>query len=105
MAQPVHVPHCGVVGVLMRDVESSLDVATVGILPLLVEDLGIEVNVVVIDGVVEGDGDHLGHPVAGSTIRTETTRNLGTIVATVTVGEDADSQITFRCSVGIRVLV
>jgi hypothetical protein len=105
VAQSVHVTHRRVVGVLMRDVESSLDVATVGILPLLIEDLGIEVNVVVVDGVVEGDGDHLRNSVAGTTIGTETTGNLGTIVTAVTVGQDADSQVTLRGSVGIRVLV
>ena len=105
VTQSVDVPHRRVVGVLMRDVESSLDVATVGILPLLVEDLGVEVNVVVIDGVVEGDGDHLRNSVAGTTIGTETTGNLGTIVTAVTVGQDTDCQVTLRGAVRVRVLV
>ena len=105
MAQSVYVTHSRVVGVLMRDVESSLDVATVWILPLLVEDLGVEVNVVVVDGVVEGDGDHLRNSVAGTTIRTETPGDLGTVVTAVTVGQDADSQVTLGGSVGVGVLV
>ena len=105
MAQSVHVTHGRVVGVLMGDVEGSLDVATVWILSLLVEDLGVEVNVVVVDGVVEGDGDHLRNSITRSTIRTETPGNLGTIIAAVTVGEDADSEVTLWSSVGIRVLV
>ena len=89
----------------MGDVEGSLDVTAVRILPLLVENLGVEVNVVVVDGVVEGDGDHLRDSVAGTSIGTETSRNLCAVVTAVTVREDTDGKVTLRCSVGIRVLV
>lgn len=51
----------GVVRVLVRHEERASDLAAVGVLPLAVEDLVVEVDVVHVDGAVEGDGDHLGH--------------------------------------------
>jgi hypothetical protein len=39
--------------------ECGFDVAAVGILALSIEHLLVELNVVVVDGIVEGDGDHL----------------------------------------------
>ena len=105
VTQPVHVSNSRVVGVLMRHVEGSLDVATVGILPLLVEDLGVEIYVVVVDGIVEGNGDHLGNSVAGSTVRAETTGNLRAIVTAVTIRQHTDGQVALRGSVRVCVLV
>lgn len=49
-----------VVGVLMGDEKSRFNVATVGVLAFSVEDFFVELNVVVVDSVVESDGDHLG---------------------------------------------
>ena len=105
MAESVHVAHGGVVGVLVGDVESSLDVTTVGIFPLLVEDLGVEINIVVVDGVVEGDGDHLRNSVAGSSVGAETAGYLRAVVTAVTVGQDTHRQVTLRGAVRVRVLV
>lgn len=50
-----------VIGVLVRDEEGSSDLATVGILPLPVEDLLVQVDVVHVHGSVERDRDHLGY--------------------------------------------
>lgn len=51
----------GIVGILMGDEESRLNIATVGILALSIEYFFVELNVVVVDSVVESDGDHLGY--------------------------------------------
>lgn len=44
----------------MGDEERRFNVATVGVLALAVEDFFVELNVVVVDSVIESDGDHLG---------------------------------------------
>lgn len=49
-----------VVAVFVRDEEGSFDVAPVGVLVLLVEDLFVVFVVVEIDGAVEGEENHLG---------------------------------------------
>ena len=105
VSQPVHVAHGGVVGVLVRHVERALDVASIGILPLLVEDLSVQVYVVVVDGVVEGDCDHLGNPVTGTISRTKTSGNLGTILATIAVRQNTNRLIARGGTVRIIVLV
>ena len=43
----------------MRDKERCFDVTSIRVLPFPVENFPIKVNVVVIDGIVEGDSDHL----------------------------------------------
>ena len=62
--------HHGVVCVLVRDVECGVDGAAVGVLPAGLEELVlVELPVLIVDCVVEGDGDHLGdvagHQTAG----------------------------------------
>lgn len=54
-----------VVAVLVRDEVSSFDVAAVGVFAFSVKDFFVELDVVVVDGIVEGDGDHLGHVLGG----------------------------------------
>ena len=61
MSLPVQLLDRRVVGVLVRGIEGALDLAAVGILPLSTEDGPIEINVVTVDGPVEGDCDHLGN--------------------------------------------
>lgn len=51
----------GIVGIFVRNKESGLDVAAVRILALSVEHILVQFDVVVVDGVVEGDHDHLRH--------------------------------------------
>jgi len=60
MAFPVQFLDRRVVGVLVRHEEGSLDLAAVGVLHLPAEDVLVQVDVVRVDGAVEGDGDHLG---------------------------------------------
>lgn len=56
---PVSFLNSGIVSVLVRYEEGGLDVAAIGVLPLSVEDLFVELDIVVVDGIIEGDGDHL----------------------------------------------
>lgn len=55
----VHFLDSRVVGVLVRDEEGGLDFATVRVLAFPVEDLFIQADIVVVDGVIERDRDHL----------------------------------------------
>ena len=58
---PVQILHRRVVGVLVRHEECTAYLAAVRVHTVAVEDLVVEVDVVDVDGAVEGDGDHLGH--------------------------------------------
>lgn len=61
MSLAVRLLHGRVVGVLVRDEEAGLDVAAIGILSVSVEDVLVQLNVVVVDGIIECDCDHLGN--------------------------------------------
>lgn len=50
-----------VVGVLVVHEEGGSDLAAVGVLALAVEEVLVQVDVVDVDGTVEGERDHLGH--------------------------------------------
>lgn len=73
--------HGWIVGIFVRDKVGRFDVAAVRIFPFAVEDLCIEVDIVVVDGVIEGDSDHLWHVTSGqvsgdhgAVLRAETVR-------------------------------
>lgn len=57
----VHFLYGGVIGVFVGDKECCLDITAVWIAAFAVEYFLVEANVVVINGIVECDGDHLGH--------------------------------------------
>jgi hypothetical protein len=102
----VHVLNGRVVAVLVRDKEGGLDVTAVGVLALLVEDLLVQVNVVVVDGVVKGDGDHLGNVLtvrAGGSNSAKASGDLGSILGTEAVGKLTDVGVASRSSVGVSV--
>ena len=122
MALSVELGDGGVVCVLVGHVERTLDVAAVGVLPLLVEYLGVQVDVVVVDGAVEGDGDHLRDSVAGAVPGAEASRDLGAVIAAEeqlndslydscdslpaeAVGQRADGGVTLGGAVGVIFLV
>lgn len=71
---PVQFLYGGVVGVLVGDEESTLGGATVGVVTAILEDSFVHDDVVVVDGVVESDGDHLRHRV-----RFQFAGNLGAV--------------------------
>ena len=69
--------NCGVVGVLVRHKECSFDVTAIWVFPCSIEDLVVEINVVDIDGIVKGYGDHLWDFKAVRASRTKIPGNLG----------------------------
>lgn len=85
-----------VVGVLVGDEEGPSDLAAVGVLPLPVEDLLVEIDVIHVHGSVERDGDHLGY--LGWLDVPWDPRTVG---GTVTVGEQALGWVAVRCAVGV----
>lgn len=97
---PVHLLHGRVVGVLVRDEEGRLDVATVRILSLPVEDLFVEADVVVVDGVIERDGDHLRHVLGG-----QVAGDRGAVLGAEAVGEHAHGRVAGRRPVRVVVHV
>lgn len=88
--------HSAVVGVLVRYKERSLDVTTVGVFPLSIEHFFIQRNVVIVNGIIEGDGDHL-----GNFFRRQIPGNVGSVFGTETIGQDAHGRITWWSSVRI----
>jgi len=70
--------------------EGGFDVTAIGISPLSVEDLVVKVNVVVVDGIVEGNCDHLWDSVTSIVARAKVSRNLRTIFGAETVRQLAD---------------
>jgi len=85
-----------VVGVLMRDEESTTDLTTVRILSLSVEDLFVQVDVVDVHGAVEGDRDHLRH-----LLGIDIARDASAISRAVAIGQHTLRGIAIRCTVGI----
>jgi len=53
--------HSGVVGVLVRHEEGGFDVTAVGVLAISVEDILVQLDVVIVNGIIESDGNHLGN--------------------------------------------
>lgn len=98
MAPPVQFLYSRVVGVLMRHEEGALDLAPVRVVSSFPEDSVVDVDVVVVDGIVEGDGDHLGNCVG-----LQLPGDLGSVWGAETVGEDALVLVAWGSSVGVLV--
>ncbi len=88
VAALVHVLHGRVVGVLVGDEERGLDGAAVGVEPLAVEDLVVELDVGDVDGVVERDGDHL-----RDLLRVEVAGHGGAVEGAEALGDRADLRV------------
>lgn len=86
----------GVVGVFVGNEVGGFDVATVWILTVSIEDLFVQFNVVVIDGIVERDRDHhrnfLDWQISG---------DGGTVFRAEAIRQDASLQVTWWGSVWI----
>lgn len=89
-----------VVGVFVRDEVSGLDVATIGIFAFSIEDFFVEFDVVVVDGVVESDSDHLRNVSGGQVAGDD-----GAILGAETVRQHALRRVARRSSVRIVVNV
>lgn len=74
----------GIVAVLVRDEKGALDGAAVRVVAAVLEDFFVDFDVVVVDGIVEGDGHHL-----GDGVRLQFARDLGSIGGTETIWQDA----------------
>ena len=88
----------------MRHKEGGLDITPVRVLPLSIEYLIVQINVVVVDGIIKCDSNHLGHILAVGTSganSAEPSGNLGSILGTETVGQFADGGVTDWSTVGI----
>lgn len=95
---PVSLLDGGVVGILVRDEVSGFDIASVRVLAFAVKDLFVEFDVVVVDGIVEGDGDHL-RDVLGRQV----TGDDCAVFGAEAVGQHALRGVTRRRSVGVVV--
>lgn len=98
VSPPVHLLDGRVVGVFVRHEERSLNLTSVRIVSALLEDFVVEINVVIVNGVIEGDCHHLRHRVwfkfAG---------NLRAVNGTEAVGQNTLGLIAGRRAVGILV--
>ena len=81
----------------MRNIESSFNVTSVGVLASAVEHEVVEFDVVVVDGIVEGDHDHLGH-----LFDVQVGRDARSVLRAEAVGQCAAFWIANRSTVGIR---
>ena len=89
-----------VIAVLVRYEEGSLDVASVGILALSVEHILVQVDVVVVDGVVEADHDHL-RDLTGVQFAGDFRARFGA----ETVGQQANGWVAWWGTVRVRVQI
>lgn len=87
-----------VVGVFVGNEVSRPDIATVGVFTFSVKDFFVEFNVVVVDGVIEGDGDHLGDVSGG-----QVAGNYCAVFGTEAVGQHTLGGVARRSPVGIVV--
>ena len=93
---PMHLLDGRVIGIFMRNEESCLDVAPVGILTFTIEYIFVQFDVVVVDGVVESDGDHLGYVFGRQVVR-----RARTVFRAETVWQRALRQVARRRAVRI----
>lgn len=61
MSLPVHLLDGGIIRVFVRNEECSFHITTVGVLSVSIENLLVKFDVIIIDGVIEGDSYHLGY--------------------------------------------
>lgn len=98
MSFPVQLLHGRVVGVLVRDEEGSLGRASVGVVATILEDALVHDDVIVVDSIVEGDGDHLGHGV-----RLQLAWDLSAVRGAIAIGQHALGLVARGRAVGIAV--
>lgn len=85
-----HLLHLLIVGVLMRNVESRLDVAAIRVFALRRKQfLGVQIPVLDVDRIVEREYNHLRH-----LRRLEAARNDGAVLGAEAIGQRAGDGIT-----------
>lgn len=98
MTFPVSLLNSRVVTVLMGNEEGRLDVASVRIFTFSVEDFLVQLDVVVVNGIVEGDCDHLGHVLGGQVAGDD-----GAIFGAEAIGQHALRRVARGRAVGVVV--
>lgn len=88
----------GIIGIFMGDEVSRFNIATVGVFALPIEYFFVEFNVVVVDGIVESDGYHLGY-ISGWQVA----RDNRAIFRAEAVRQHALRRVTMRSPIGIVV--
>ena len=98
MTLAVHLLNGRVVGIFVRDKEGTLDHTAVRVVAAFFKDLVVKIDVVVVDGIVESDCDHL-----RNCVRLELSGNLSSIDGAETVGENALRLVARRSAIGVLV--
>ena len=96
----VRLLHGRVVRILVGDEEGSLDVAAVGVLTLSVENVLIQLDIVVVDGVVKSDRDHLRH-----ILSREVAGDGGAVLRAEAVWQEAHRGVAGWSSIRVVVIV
>merc|ERR1719223_2384769 len=98
MTSTVKLLNTRVIGIFVRNIERCLQRTSIGILAFTIEDPLEKINVVRVDGSIEGNSDHL-----RNLSRIDISRDPGTIRRTETVRELTLAKITVRSSIGILI--
>lgn len=98
MSFAMHFLYARVVGVFVRDEKCGLDIAAVRVFAFSVENFFVQINVIVVDGVVKGDCDHLGYIFGW-----EIARNGSTVFGTEAIGQVTNGWVAMWSTVGVTV--
>lgn len=97
---PVRFLYRRIIRVFVRYEKRGFDVAPVRISALAVEYLFVQFDVVVVDGVVESDRDHLRHFFVRQVVGYS-----GTVFGTETVGQNAHGRVAGRRAIRVVVVI
>lgn len=97
---PVSFLYRRIVGVLVRHEERGFDVTPVGIPSFSIEYFLVQFDVVVVDGIVKGDRNHL-----RDFFGRQVVWYSGTVFGAETVGQNAHGWITRRCAIRIIIVI
>ena len=85
--------------------ERGFDVTSIGVSPLFVEDLSVQVNVTNVDGVIKGESNHLRNSGTSVVLWTQISRNLCAILGTEAVRKLAQLFVTNWSTVGVSISI
>lgn len=97
---PVSFLYRRIVGVLVRHEERGFDVTPVGIPSFSIEYFLVQFDVVVVDGIVKGDRNHL-----RDFFGRQVVWYSGAVFGAETVGQNAHGWIARRCAIRIIIVI
>jgi len=100
VAFPVGFLHRRVVGVLVRHEERGFDVTSVGVPTFAIENFLVQFDVVVVDGIVKGDRNHLRDFFGWQVVRYSCA-----VFGAEAVGQNAYGWIARRCAIRIIIVI